>query len=93
MSFLLETTVNEPWASLLETLLSWCLGTGLKIIISLLILIISFRVINVISRRLEKRAKNDDRHDKTITKVLTYIGKVGAKAIIVICIVGYLGID
>ena len=93
MSFLLETTVDEPWASLLETFLSWCLGTGLKIIISLLILIISFRVINVISRRIEKRAKNDDRHDKTITKVLTYIGKVGAKAIIVICIVGYLGID
>ena len=93
MNFLLETTVNEPWASLLETFLSWCLGTGLKIIISLLILIISFRVINVISRRIEKRAKNDNKHDKTITKVLTYIGKVGAKAIIVICIVGYLGID
>ena len=93
MNFLLETTVDEPWASLLETLLSWCLGTGLKIIISLLILIISFRVINVISRRIEKRAKNDNKHDKTITKVLTYIGKVGAKAIIVICIVGYLGID
>ena len=93
MSFLLETTVDEPWASLLDTLLSWCLGTGIKIIISLLILIIRFRVINVISRRIEKRAKNDDRHDKTITKVLTYIGKVGAKAIIVICIVGYLGID
>ena len=93
MSFLLETTVDEPWASLLETFLSWCLGTGLKIIISLLILIISFRVINVISRKIERRAKNDDRHDKTITKVLTYIGKVGAKAVIVICIVGYLGID
>ena len=93
MSFLLETTVDEPWASLLDTLLSWCLGTGIKIIISLLILIISFRVINVISRRIEKRAKNDNKHDKTITKVLTYIGKVGAKAIIVICIVGYLGID
>ena len=93
MNFLLETTVNEPWASLLETFLSWCLGTGLKIIISLLILIISFRVINVISRRIEKRAKNDNKHDKTITKVLTYIGKVGAKAIVVICIVGYLGID
>ncbi|MBR5144104.1 MAG: mechanosensitive ion channel [Clostridia bacterium] len=93
MSFLLETTVNEPWASLLETLLSWCLGTGLKIIISLLILIISFRVINVISRKIERRAKNDNKHDKTITKVLTYIGKVGAKAIVVICLVGYLGID
>ena len=93
MSFLLETTVDEPWASLLDTLLSWCLGTGIKIIISLLILIISFRVINVISRKIERRAKNDNKHDKTITKVLTYIGKVGAKAIIVICIVGYLGID
>ena len=93
MNFLLETTVDEPWASLLETFLSWCLGTGIKIIISLVILAVSFRVINVIARKIEKRAKNDNKHDKTITKVLTYIGKVGAKAIIVICIVGYLGID
>ena len=93
MNFLLETTVNEPWASLLETFLSWCLGTGLKIIISLLILVISFRIINVVCRKIEKRAKNNNKHDKTITKVLTYIGKVGAKAIVVICIVGYLGID
>lgn len=93
MNFLLETTINEPWASLLETLLSWCLGTGLKIIISLLILVISFRVINVISRKIERRTRNDNKHDKTITKVLTYVGKVGAKIIVIICIVGYLGID
>ena len=93
MNFLLETTVDEPWASLLETFLSWCLGTGIKIIISLLILVISFRIINVVCRKIEKRAKNNSKHDKTITKVLTYIGKVGAKAIIVICIIGYLGID
>jgi small conductance mechanosensitive channel len=93
MNFLLETTMNEPWASLLETLLSWCLGTGLKIIISLLILVISFRVINVISRKIERRTRNDNRHDKTITKVLTYVGKVGAKIIVIICLVGYLGID
>jgi hypothetical protein len=70
MSFLLETTVSEPWASLFDTLLSWCLSTGTKIIISLLILIISFRIINLISRRIEKRAKGDQKHDKTITKVL-----------------------
>lgn len=93
MSFLLETTVSEPWASLFDTLLSWCLSTGVKIIISLLILIISFRIINLISRRIEKRAKGDQKHDKTITKVLLYIGKVGAKIIIVTCLVGYLGID
>ena len=93
MNFLLETTVNEPWSGLVETFLSWCLGTGIKIIISLVILAVSFRVINLIARKIEKRAKNDNKHDKTITKVLTYIGKVGAKAIIVICIVGYLGID
>ena len=93
MNFLLETTVNEPWASVLETLISWCLNTGIKIIISLIILVISFRLINVISRRIEKRSKSDAKHDKTITQVLAYIGKVSAKAIVVICIVGYLGLD
>jgi small conductance mechanosensitive channel len=55
--------------------------------------VISFRLINVISRRIEKRSKSDAKHDKTITKVLAYVGKVSAKIIVVICLVGYLGID
>ena len=94
MSFLLETTpAEDAWKIIGDTVLSWCLNTGIKIIIALVLLIISFRLINVFSRRLETKLKSGGRHDKTIVKVLTYMGKIAAKAVVIICLVGYLGID
>lgn len=94
MSFLLETTTEQiNWSSVLDTVVSWCLSTGFKVIISLLILFISFRIINAISKRIEKKAQNNEKFDKTLVKTLTYVGKVAAKIVIAICLVGYLGID
>lgn len=84
---------NLSWETIGETLLSWCLNTGIKILIALVLLIVSFRIINLISRRIERSTKLTARHDKTIMKVITYIGKVGAKIIVVMCLVAYLGID
>ena len=96
MNFLLESVnlvADEAMNSAVNTIIGWCLNTGIKIIIALLILFISFRVINLLSRRIEKNFSGKDKYDKTIVRVLTYAGKVGAKIIIVICLVGYLGID
>ena len=80
------------WETLLNTITQWALSTGIKIVIALLILFVSFRIINAIARRIEKKA-DDKRTDKTIMKTLAYLFKVGLKIIIVICLVGYLGID
>ena len=94
--FLLDLASNissETWSAVLNTVVGWCLNTGVKIIISLLILFISFRIINVTSRRISNKLKNNEKYDKTIVKTLTYLGKIAAKILIVICIVGYLGID
>ena len=94
MNFLLNTTNgNATLQVVLDAIISWCLDSGLKIIISLIVLAISFRVINLISRKIEGRFKANAKHDKTIVKVLGYIGKVGAKILVVIGVVGYLGID
>ena len=93
MNFLMETTAAVTWGSILETLISWCLNTGIKILISLVLLLVSFRIINVVSRKIEAKIKANGKHDKTIVKVLSYMGKVGAKAIVIICLIGYLGID
>lgn len=96
MSFLLETgetATSDTFSALVDTVISWCLNTGIKVIIALVILFVSFRVINVISRRIERKFKDNERFDKTLVKTLTYIGKVGAKIIVAICLVGYLGID
>lgn len=94
MNFLLETTTETiNWSAVLDTVLSWCLDTGIKILISLLILFVSFRVINAIAKRIEKKSKNNEKIDKTLVKTLTYVGKIAAKIIVAICLVGYLGID
>lgn len=96
MNFLLNTAVqisSETWAGVFDTILTWCLNTGIKIIVSLFIFIISFRVINVIAKRLGKRLSNNEKYDKTIVRTLIYIGKIAAKIIVVLCLVGYLGID
>lgn len=94
MKFLLNTNADKiDWSSVIDTVISWCLNTGFKVFISLIILFISFRVINVISRRIEKKAQENDRFDKTLVKTLTYVGKVAAKIVIAICLVGYVGID
>ena len=96
MNFLLQASENvdaDKWGMVIDTVISWCLNTGIKIIISLLIIFISFRLINLVSRRIQNRLKANERFDKTVVRTLSYIGKIGAKIIVVICIIGYLGID
>ena len=80
------------WDALLNTVVAWLANTGVKIVISLLLLLVSFRIINVIARKVEKKS-NDKKTDKTIMKTLAYIIKVGLKIVVVICVIGYLGID
>lgn len=94
MNFLLNTAgENATLQMIIDAVISWCLDSGIKIVISLIVLAVSFRVINLISRKIEGRFKANAKHDKTIVKVLGYIGKVGAKILVVIGVVGYLGID
>lgn len=86
-------TLKEIWESIKAWLTSESLWNTLaKIIISLLILVISFKIINVISRRIERIA-DKKKADKTIMKTLAYIVKIGLKIVVAICLVGFLGID
>ncbi len=78
--------------AILASIISWATNLGIKIVISLLILAVTFRIINRISRKIEKKGSSE-RHDKTIMKVLSYIVKIGAKVMVIICLIGYLGID
>ncbi len=80
------------WEALLNTIVEWSTHTGVKIIISLLILFVSFKIINSIAKRIQKRADNK-KTDKTIMKTLAYVIKLGLKILVVICLIGYLGID
>ena len=80
------------WKALLDTVINWATHTGIKIIIALVILFISFKLINLIARKIEKKASSK-KADKTIMKTFAYIIKIALKIIVVICLIGYLGID
>lgn len=80
------------WQAIIDTIVNWATNVGVKIIIALVVMFVSFKVINFLGRKIEKRgeAKNSD---KTIMKTLAYVLKLGLKVIVVVCLIGYLGID
>ncbi len=87
-----KMTWQDALDTLLHTALDWLANTGIKLVIAILILIVSFKVINYIGRRIEKAGTNG-KFDKTLSKTLAYILKIGLKCLVAICMVGYLGID
>ena len=81
------------WLESVQSALPGWVGTGLKIIIALIILLISFKIINALARKIEKNILKAGKLDETLTRTLAYVVKIALKVIIVISLVGYLGID
>lgn len=80
------------WEALWTSILTWLTNEGIKIVIALILLVVTFKLVNVIAKKLTKRAEKKNL-DKTISRTLIYIFKLGMKIIIAICLVGYVGID
>ena len=94
--FLTEATTPEmvtiDWNALINTLINWCMTTGIKLVLGLLVLFILFKVINATTRRLYKSLHK--RHvDETIAKVVSSSLKVSLKVLILVMFVGYIGIE
>lgn len=85
-------TLGEILQSFLQNLVTWGANVGVKIIIALILLFVSFKLINWIGRRLLKRGEEKDA-DKTILRTAIYVLKIVAKVLVCVCLIGYLGID
>ena len=84
------------WNQILQSLQTWLLTDGVKILFSLVFLIVSFKLINWLAKKVERMSEkklSDRRLDKTIWRTFSYITKIGLKILVCICIVGYLGLD
>lgn len=93
--FLTETVIETPkidWKALLDTVLNWCATTGIKLIIGLVLLIILFKITNSLTKRLYKRLKARQ-VDETILRTATSAIRVVVKGLILLCFVGYVGIE
>ena len=80
------------WKDILNAIVTWVTTAGLKIVIALIVLVITYKIINRIARNIEK-AGQTGKLDKTISKVFSYIFKIGLKCIVAISLVGFVGID
>lgn len=80
------------WKSILNSLLGWATTAGVRLLISLAVLLISFKVINFVSRRIEKSGEKKNA-DKTIMRTIAYVFKIGLKIVVALCLIGYVGID
>ncbi len=77
---------------LLDTVIDWSLHTGVRLIVAALILFISFKLINFFAKKITKRGTNKG-VDKTILRTAVYAGKIAAKCVVAVAMVGYVGID
>ncbi len=89
-----EAQPEKNWfQQMIDSIVSWATSTGIKLLIAIAILIVSFIIIKVVFKRLEKRFLKSKRIDKTITKTLLHASKWILKILVVVCLIGYLGID
>ncbi|MBQ8350892.1 MAG: mechanosensitive ion channel [Clostridia bacterium] len=77
---------------LLGNIVNWLSTEGVKVVIALVLLVISFAIVRMISKRL-KAAFEKKGTDKTIAKVVVHVFDYGARILIVLCLLGYLGIE
>lgn len=90
---MLGTLSVKDWAlGLLSGLGSWIVNTGLKIVLAVILLIVLFKVIDWLGKKLNKLFEKKA-VDKTLSKTLIYIIKLAGKTIVVVCLVGFLGFD
>lgn len=76
-----------------NSVLALVINVGIKIVIAIIILLISFKIINAIAKKLEKKFINSGKVDQTLTKALCNACKIALKILVVVCLVGYLGIE
>lgn len=87
------STANEiSWSDVWQKIVDWAMNVGIKIIIALLVLFISFKIINFLTKRLYKHLQKKQ-VDETIARVSYNILRLTLKALVLICLVGYVGIE
>ncbi len=86
-----EEAAKIDWQLVIDKVVEWCTNTGLKIIISLIIWFISWKIINHITKKIYKRLMKKNQ-DATLSKVLCNATRIVLKILILVAIIGYVGI-
>lgn len=80
------------WNQLIQQITNWAVNHGSRILIALLLLFVSFRFVNYSGKKIQRQLEKKDA-DKTLVRTLVYVGKIVLKTVVVVCLIGYVGID
>lgn len=80
------------WAALLDVVFNWMTTTGIKLVIAIILMIVTFKIVNVFTKRLYKRFQKKNA-DETLSRVGTQALRISLKIIILVCLIGYVGIE
>lgn len=83
---------NQVLSNILNTVINWATTAGLRLLIALVLMFVSFKIVNFIAKRIEKSGENG-KLDKTLARTFAYIFRLGLKCLIAICLIGFVGID
>ncbi|MGN1104021.1 MAG: mechanosensitive ion channel domain-containing protein, partial [Candidatus Coproplasma sp.] len=93
-NLLTETTERAWYENFFDT--STALGqvtmVVLKVIIALIILLIAFAIINRICKSIYNHLEKKHA-DETLSKVGTSTARIGLKVLVIICLIGFIGIE
>ena len=87
-----KENVSIDWQKVLDTIVNWCTTTGIRLIISLVILVVSFKLINFLCKRIFKRLTKK-KADATLSKVLVQTARIALKILVILALIGYVGIE
>ncbi|MDE6372907.1 MAG: mechanosensitive ion channel, partial [Clostridia bacterium] len=79
------------WGEVWKTIVNWMTGTGIKLVIAIVLMIISFAIINGVTKKLYKRLQKK-KADETLSRVGTQIMRIVLKVLVLVCLIGYVGI-
>lgn len=84
------------WQQIWSNVQTWLTSTGIKILIAIVLLIVSFALINWVGKKIIKRGeklKAAKNIDTTAYRTISYVAKVAFKILVVLSLIAYLGID
>ena len=80
--------MEEKLLNILERVVS----AGIRLLIAFAIGFVTFWIINRVSKKIAGKLESKG-VDKTLSRTLIYVAKLIAKSVIIVCLIGYLGID
>ena len=95
--FLTETVestekVKIDWQTLLDNIINWCMTTVIKLLNASIVMIILFKITNIITKRIYKKLKSKN-FDETLLRISLQTSRFIIKGLIILCFIGYVGIE